>query len=101
MKTVHENSNPNPNSNLNRMKSDAAKFASIINNQSTGKTKNNSNKIAGINLDQNQFLELANLKGRFWDANSNANESGRNNPAKSVRSTKPLKMFQIWVQVIF
>ena len=64
IKIVHENINPkrcskfnqsqplneseaekvHENSNLKKMKSNAAKFASIINNQSTGKTKINSNK---------------------------------------------------------
>ena len=73
---VHENSN------LRKMESNAAKFASIINNNSKeqkfGKSgKNKFNKIAGINLDQNRFSELVNLEERFWDLNSNANSNAK------------------------
>ena len=68
---VHENPN------LNKMKSNAAKFASIINNgNEKEKMKSDKIKIVGINLDQNRFSDLANLEnleGRFWDVNSNAN----------------------------
>ena len=71
-KNVHENLH------LSNMKANAEKFASIINNQTKEQKsgENKLNKIAGINLDQNRFSELANLDGRFWDSNSNANENG-------------------------
>ena len=116
-KTVHENVNPTrcsepkqianqpvyeneaevvlENSNLKKMKSNITKFASIINNRSTGNIKTNRpSGIAGINLDQNRFSELANLEGRFWDLNSNANE---NEGTKLLKSSKILKMYQIRV----
>ena len=78
-----ENESVHEKSNLNKMKLNAAKFASIINNNNGSskfsKTKLNKNTIAGINLDQNRFSELANLEGksegRFWDTDSNSNSN--------------------------
>ena len=76
-----------------KITTNAARFASLINKDKATSKKGTSkclspdlsnetfnnravinlNKIAGINLDQNRFAELANIDGRFWDSNSNAN----------------------------
>ena len=63
-------------------------FASLINIRTSINPK--TNKIAGINLDQNRFSELANLEGRFWDSNSNANENGGMKNTKSTVKCKQL-----------
>ena len=83
------------------MQANAAKFASIINNLPTNQQskklpkenksgKNKLNGVVGVNLDQNRFSELANLDGRFWDLNSNANVNAKDNTNES-KNTRPTK----------